>query len=45
MYRIVSKKELNPTVVMMEIEAPLVAKSALAGQFIILRTDSFYKDI
>ena len=40
MYRIVSKKELNPTVVMMEIEAPLVAKSALAGQFIILRTDS-----
>ena len=39
MYRIVSKKVLNPTVTMMEIEAPLVAKSAKAGQFIILRCD------
>ena len=40
MYRIVNKKELNPTVVMMDIEAPLVAKKAKAGQFIILRVDS-----
>ncbi len=39
MYRIVSKKELNPTVTMMEIEAPFVAKKAQAGQFIILRVD------
>ena len=39
MYRIVNKKVLNPTVVMMDIEAPLVAKKALAGQFIILRVD------
>ena len=39
MYRIVYKKELNPTVVMMDIEAPLVAKKAEAGQFIILRVD------
>ncbi len=39
MYRIVHKKVLNPTVVMMDIEAPLVAKKALAGQFIILRVD------
>lgn len=39
MYRIVYKKELNPTVVMMDIEAPLVARKALAGQFIILRVD------
>ena len=37
MYRIVSKKVLNPTVVMMDIEAPLVARKAEAGQFIILR--------
>lgn len=37
MYRIVTKKELNPTVTMMEIEAPLVAKKAEPGQFIILR--------
>ena len=39
MYRIVTKKSLNPTVTMKEIEAPLVAKKALAGQFIILRVD------
>ncbi len=37
MYRIVSKKVLNPTVIMMDIEAPLVARKAKAGQFIILR--------
>ena len=37
MYRIVYKKVLNPTVVMMDIEAPLVARKAEAGQFIILR--------
>ena len=40
MYRIVYKKTLNPTVVMMDIEAPLVARKAEAGQFIILRVDS-----
>ncbi len=39
MYKIVSKKVLNPTVVEMNIEAPFVAKKAEAGQFIILRTD------
>ena len=39
MYKIVSKKVLNPTVVMMDIEAPFVAKKAEPGQFIILRTD------
>lgn len=40
MYRIVHKRVLNPTVVMMDVEAPLVAKKAQAGQFIILRVDS-----
>lgn len=40
MYKIVTKKELNPTVVQMEIEAPLVAKKAKPGQFIILRVDN-----
>ncbi len=40
MYEIVEKRELNPTVVLMEINAPLVAKKAEPGQFIILRTDS-----
>lgn len=39
MYKIIAKKELNPTVTMMDIEAPLVAKKAEPGQFIILRVD------
>lgn len=39
MYKIVRKKELNPTVTLMEIEAPLIAKKAQPGQFIILRVD------
>lgn len=40
MYKIESRKQLNPTVVQMDIEAPAVAKRAKAGQFIILRVDS-----
>lgn len=39
MYKIIKKEELNPTVTLMEIEAPLVAKKAQPGQFIILRVD------
>ena len=39
MYKIVDKKVLNPTVVQLQIEAPLVAKKAKPGQFIILRVD------
>ena len=39
MYKIVSKKALNPTVTQMEIAAPLVAAKARPGQFIILRVD------
>ncbi len=39
MYRIVKKQVLNPTVTRMEIEAPLIAKKAEPGQFIILRVD------
>lgn len=39
MYKIVKKRVLNPTVTLMEIEAPLVARKAQAGQFIILRVD------
>lgn len=38
MYRITEKTVLNPTVTKMVIEAPLVAKKAEAGQFIIFRT-------
>lgn len=39
MYKIVDKKILNPTVVQLQIEAPLVANKARPGQFIILRVD------
>ncbi len=39
MYKIVEKRELNPTVTLMEIEAPYVAAKAQPGQFIILRVD------
>ncbi|MBP3377934.1 MAG: sulfide/dihydroorotate dehydrogenase-like FAD/NAD-binding protein [Clostridia bacterium] len=39
MYRIVDKKVLNPTVIQLWIEAPLVANKAQPGQFIILRVD------
>ena len=37
MFRIVRKEVLNPQVKLMEIEAPLVARKAEPGQFIILR--------
>ncbi len=39
MYKIVKKQILNPTVTLMEIEAPAVARKAEPGQFIILRVD------
>ena len=39
MYRIVKKEALRPTVTLYEIEAPMVAKKAEPGQFIILRVD------
>ena len=39
MFEIVRKKELNPSVTLMEIKAPLVAKKAEPGQFIIFRID------
>ena len=39
MFPIVKKRVLNETVTLMEIEAPLVARKALPGQFIIFRID------
>lgn len=39
MYKILKKEILNPTVTRMTIEAPLIAKKAKPGQFIILRVD------
>ncbi|MCI8477936.1 MAG: sulfide/dihydroorotate dehydrogenase-like FAD/NAD-binding protein [Oscillospiraceae bacterium] len=39
MVKIVRKKVLNPSVTLLEVEAPLIAKKAQPGQFIILRVD------
>lgn len=39
MYKIITKKILNPTVTEMDILAPLVARKAEPGQFVILRVD------
>lgn len=39
MYKILRRKELNPTVTLMDVDAPLIAKKAEPGQFIILRVD------
>ena len=40
MYKIVAKKVLNPTVTLMEVDAPMIAAKAEPGQFIILRVDA-----
>lgn len=40
-YKIVRKEVLNPQIFLMEVEAPLIAKKAEPGQFIILRIDEY----
>ena len=40
MNKIVKKQVLNPTVTLMEVDAPLIARKAEPGQFIILRVDA-----
>ncbi len=39
MYKIVRKEVLNPSVTLIEVEAPYIARKAEPGQFIILRVD------
>ncbi|PRR86937.1 bifunctional dihydroorotate dehydrogenase B NAD binding subunit/NADPH-dependent glutamate synthase [Clostridium luticellarii] len=39
MYKIVEKKELAPSIFLMDIEAPRVAKACLPGQFVIVKID------
>ena len=39
MYKIVRKEVLNPSVSLIEVEAPYIARKAEPGQFIILRVD------
>lgn len=40
-YKIVTKKVLNPQIFLMEVQAPLIARRAEPGQFIILRIDEY----
>ncbi len=40
MYKIVTKTVLRPTLIYLNIEAPMIARRALPGQFIILRSHS-----
>ena len=40
MFKILKKESLNPTVTRMVVDAPLVARKAQAGQFIILRASA-----
>lgn len=41
MYKILEKVELNPSMTKMVVEAPLIAKKAKPGQFIIFRVDEY----
>ncbi len=45
MYKILSKKYLSPTIISMDIEAPLVAAKAQPGQFLIVKLDEFAERI
>ncbi|MCI8405012.1 MAG: sulfide/dihydroorotate dehydrogenase-like FAD/NAD-binding protein [Clostridia bacterium] len=40
-YKVVKKQVLNPQIFLMEVEAPLIARKAEPGQFIILRIDEY----
>ncbi|MBN2073059.1 MAG: sulfide/dihydroorotate dehydrogenase-like FAD/NAD-binding protein [Actinobacteria bacterium] len=39
MYKIVKKKELTPDIIQYLVEAPLIAKKAKAGQFVVIRVN------
>ena len=41
MFKVVKKRKLNDNMTWLVIEAPLVARKARPGQFIILRTDEY----
>ena len=45
MYKIVNKRQLSHDMVWFDIEAPLIAKKAKPGQFVILRTDEYAERI
>ncbi|MDF2672051.1 MAG: oxidoreductase, NAD/FAD-binding, partial [Clostridiales bacterium] len=39
MYKIIKKEEIAPKIILLEVEAPRVAASALPGEFVIVRMD------
>jgi ferredoxin--NADP+ reductase len=39
LFKIVSKKELAPDIARFDVEAPLIARKALAGQFVVIRVN------
>ncbi|MCF6173458.1 MAG: NADPH-dependent glutamate synthase [Campylobacteraceae bacterium] len=45
MYKILSKKYLSPTILSMDIKAPLIAKKAQPGQFLIVKLDEYAERI
>ena len=45
MFKIVRRKQLNGSVVLMDIDAPFIAKKADAGQFVIVRSDEYSERI
>lgn len=45
MFKILRRKQLNDTVVLMDVEAPYIAKKADAGQFVIVRADEYSERI
>ncbi len=44
MYKILEKKNIAPSIFLMKIEAPRVAKSAKPGQFVIVKMDEKEKE-
>ena len=40
-YKVIKKEVLNPQIFLLEVEAPLIARKAQPGQFIILRIDEY----
>ena len=45
LFKIVRRKQLNGSVVLMDIDAPFIAKKADAGQFVIVRSDEYSERI
>jgi len=45
MHRIVEKKQLADTIILLKLEAPLVVREAQPGQFVIVRLDEFAERI